>query len=99
MTRSIGKKTDKVVKRQDIAITVVEPDPRSYGESVRRQSKDKWLVAITEDLTALEANGVWAMVVPPVDLKYPTQQVGIQDENRCKRKRGAVQSKTRRVRQ
>ena len=73
MTRSISKKTgrhsnaDEGFDIQDIVNTVVEPDPRDYGEAMMSQSNDKWLVAVTEELTALEDNGVWAMVVPSVD--------------------------------
>ena len=58
---------DKVVETQDIFITFVEPDPRHYGEALRIHVSDKWLVEITEEPMALEANGVWEMVVPPVD--------------------------------
>ena len=73
VTRSISKKTgrhsdaDKGVDTQDIVNTVVEPDPRKYGEAMMSQLKDKLLVVITEELTALEDNGVWATVVPPLD--------------------------------
>ena len=73
MTRSISKKTgrhsdaDKGVDTQEIVKSVVETDPRNYAEAMMSQSKDKWPVAITEELTALEENDVWAMVVPPVD--------------------------------
>ena len=56
---------DRAVESQDIVSTVREPDPRNYGEAMRSHSKDKWLMAITEELTALEANGVWAVVSPP----------------------------------
>ena len=71
MTRSISKKSDesnaetKGEEDQDIVSIVTEPDARSYGEAVRSTSKDKWRVAMTEELNALESNGVCTVVVPP----------------------------------
>ena len=71
VTRSISKKSDesnaetKGEEDQDIVSIVTEPDARNYGEAVRSTSKDKWRVAMTEELNALESNGVCTVVVPP----------------------------------
>ena len=41
-----------------------DPDPKNYGESMQSQLKDKWQVAISEELQALKDNDVWVVVAP-----------------------------------
>ncbi|KAG2849647.1 hypothetical protein PC118_g9195 [Phytophthora cactorum] len=36
-------------------------------QAIRSRLKKEWLMAIEEELRALEENGVWVVVVPPVD--------------------------------
>ena len=55
-----------IIEVYDVVNVINEPDPRNYGEAMKISRKGKWVVAIDEELTALEANGVWVVVVPPV---------------------------------
>ena len=47
-----------IVEVYDVVNTISEPDPRNYGEAMKSSRKGKWVMAIDEDLTALEAHGV-----------------------------------------
>ena len=49
----------------DVVSTVKEQDSRNYKKATQRFGKDKWAIAIKEELQALEENGVWTVVVPP----------------------------------
>ena len=44
---------------------VREVDPKNCGQAMKFDQNDKWMVAMTEELQALEDNGVWMVVVPP----------------------------------
>lgn len=44
---------------------VLEADPRTFKMAVRSRLREKWLKAITEELEALEENGVWKVVRLP----------------------------------
>lgn len=57
-----GVDINKIV---DVVNVVREQDPINYCEAVRSDSKEKWAVAIKDELEALEENGVWAVGVPP----------------------------------
>lgn len=46
--------------------SVRETDPKNYRQVLRSRLWRKWLVAIAEELNALEENEVWVVVVPPV---------------------------------
>ena len=55
-----------IVEVHDVINAISEPDPRNYGETMKISCKGKWVMAIDKELKALEANGVWVVVVPPV---------------------------------
>ena len=69
MTRSRRNDEDisseVTIPSEGVDIVNAVRDPKNYGEAVRSDSKDKWAVAIKDELDALEENGVWAVVVPP----------------------------------
>ncbi|XP_012573857.1 uncharacterized protein [Cicer arietinum] len=41
---------------------IIHEDPRNYYEATKCQDKDKWLLAMTEDLNSLENNNTWALI-------------------------------------
>lgn len=68
--RSRGDGVDKPSNKLNILkfktlYSLSEPYPRKYGEDVRSTSKDKWFLAVYEELNALDENDVWRVVVPP----------------------------------
>ncbi|OWZ02904.1 hypothetical protein PHMEG_00025455 [Phytophthora megakarya] len=50
---------------EDVVNNVTEADPRNYGEAMRSRLKEKWRRAMSEELRALEDNGVWDVVKKP----------------------------------
>nr|CCA19666.1 hypothetical protein PITG_05283 [Albugo laibachii Nc14] len=48
------------------SMSVCELDPKNYGEAMMSQGKHKWVTAVSEELDALEENGVWEVVTPPI---------------------------------
>nr|CCA18211.1 hypothetical protein ALNC14_043540 [Albugo laibachii Nc14] len=44
---------------------VCDLDPKNYGEAMMSQGKHKWMTAVSEELKALEENGVWEVMIPP----------------------------------
>lgn len=71
MTRTTAQKAREKAKEngaehgRDMAYGVREVDPKNYGQAVKCDQRDKWMVAMAEELQALEENGVWMVVVPP----------------------------------
>uniref|UniRef100_A0AAV1TK77 Retroviral polymerase SH3-like domain-containing protein n=1 Tax=Peronospora matthiolae TaxID=2874970 RepID=A0AAV1TK77_9STRA len=59
-TSSLPKvvEVDTSVDGCDIVNVIVEQDPKHYGEAMKSGQRDKWQVAMTEELDALEANDV-----------------------------------------
>ncbi|POM58937.1 Mitochondrial Carrier (MC) Family [Phytophthora palmivora] len=62
--KSRPKCLTKDVLAPNVANSVREADPKNYGQAMRSVLKDKWEIAMTEDIKALEENGVWTVVVP-----------------------------------
>lgn len=44
--------------------SVREADQKNYGQAMTSEKREKWLVAMSEELKALEDNGLWLIVVP-----------------------------------
>nr|CCA15754.1 PREDICTED: hypothetical protein [Albugo laibachii Nc14] len=68
LTRSrCNAKTDAVEDKniRGVVNAVCELDPKNYGEAMMTQGKHKWMTAVSEELKALEENGVWEVVIPP----------------------------------
>ena len=42
--------------------SIRDPDPKNYGEAMRSKLKDKWQVAMSEELQAIKENDVWVVV-------------------------------------
>ena len=45
--------------------SVREAEPKNYMQAMKSEQREKWLVAMSEELQALEDNGIWLVVVPP----------------------------------
>ena len=90
-TRSTTKrKPDKAdgdasKEQRDIVNAVIDQDKSHYGEAMKSEHRDKWSVAMIEELDALKANDVWQVVVPPRKVHFlHNKWVGVQDEDRRK---------------
>nr|CCA24594.1 PREDICTED: copia proteinlike putative [Albugo laibachii Nc14] len=73
-TRSVCRKDAETNVRHDskrigearnVLNSVREPDPKNYVEVMRSELKEKWQIAMKEELEALEDNELWAVEVPP----------------------------------
>lgn len=40
-------------------------EPRNYKEVLRSKDRDKWMIAIKEELASLEKNNTWSLVKRP----------------------------------
>ena len=64
MTRTAEQKARKNAEENeseefcDMANGVREVDPTNYGHAMKCDQNDKWIVALAEDLQAIEDNGV-----------------------------------------
>ncbi|CAI5711699.1 unnamed protein product [Peronospora destructor] len=71
VTRSTAKKTRGVNDEQkleevtDVANSIRERDPSNYGQAMKSAQKDNWVIAMDEELQALEENNVWELELPP----------------------------------
>uniref|UniRef100_A0AAV1UHJ8 Uncharacterized protein n=1 Tax=Peronospora matthiolae TaxID=2874970 RepID=A0AAV1UHJ8_9STRA len=69
MTRTAAQKVcrnDEESTRSGEEINSVrEADPKNYGQAMRIGQRENCLTAMSEELQALEDNGVWLVVVPP----------------------------------
>ena len=52
----------------DVVNVVTTSEPRNFGEAMRSSHKEGWMKAISEELQALENNGVWKVVKAPKDI-------------------------------
>ena len=43
----------------------IDQDPRHYGKAMNSEQRDKWRVAMAEELDDLKANDIKQVVVPP----------------------------------
>ncbi|KAG3162182.1 hypothetical protein PC128_g20644 [Phytophthora cactorum] len=90
VTSSVGRRTggdgqERELQEEaepDDENSVVNPDPKNYGEAVRSWQRLAWLKAIAEELEAIAVNGVWKIVRRP-----PGAHV-LHDKWGSKRKRG-----------
>ena len=53
----------------DVVNVVTTSEPRNFGEAMRSSHKEGWMKAISEELQALENNGVWKVVKAPKDIR------------------------------
>lgn len=73
MTRSVARessgKVDEPAEQEEEAVDVVnsvlDADPKSFREAMRSERKEEWLKVISEELSAIEANGVWKIILKP----------------------------------
>ncbi|OWZ14604.1 putative mitochondrial protein [Phytophthora megakarya] len=63
--RRPGAESSKTAHETDVVNNVMEPNPKNYGEAMRSQYREQREVAMQEELTALEANGVWKVMKQP----------------------------------
>ncbi|GMF15835.1 unnamed protein product [Phytophthora fragariaefolia] len=54
------------VSNPDAVNSVRVADPKNYGQAMRRGPKNGWIIAMVEECKALEENGMWTVVLPPV---------------------------------
>ena len=69
-TRSTTKQpaknlSNEASEQQGVVNTITTQDPKHYGEAVKSDHREQWLIAMTEKLDALKPNDVWDVVVPP----------------------------------
>lgn len=48
-----------------IAVVKIQEEPRNYFEAMKSPDKDKWLVAMQEELKSMETNKTWELVPLP----------------------------------
>lgn len=63
--------------------SVREAGQKNYGQVMTTEKRENWLVAMSEELKALEDNGIWLVVVPPNISSRATHKMDLQDQNRC----------------
>uniref|UniRef100_A0AAV1VHP2 Reverse transcriptase Ty1/copia-type domain-containing protein n=1 Tax=Peronospora matthiolae TaxID=2874970 RepID=A0AAV1VHP2_9STRA len=66
---SQGQRTESSAMDTDVVNVVTTSDPRNFGEAMRSSHKEGWMKAISEELQALENNGVWSIVKAPKDIR------------------------------
>uniref|UniRef100_A0AAV1U042 Reverse transcriptase Ty1/copia-type domain-containing protein n=1 Tax=Peronospora matthiolae TaxID=2874970 RepID=A0AAV1U042_9STRA len=69
MTRTAAQKArrndEESIRPGEEINSVREEDPKNYRQAMKSGQMEKWLTAMSEELQALEDNGVWLVVVPP----------------------------------
>uniref|UniRef100_A0AAV1U951 Reverse transcriptase Ty1/copia-type domain-containing protein n=1 Tax=Peronospora matthiolae TaxID=2874970 RepID=A0AAV1U951_9STRA len=66
---SQGQRTESSAMDTDVVNVVTTSDPRNFGEAMRSSHKEGWMKAISEELQALENNGVWSIMKAPKDIR------------------------------
>ena len=57
------------LKGTDVVNSVIDYDPRTFGEAMRSKDKVGWSTAISEEIEALEKNGVWNVIRAPKNVR------------------------------
>uniref|UniRef100_A0AAV1T3V6 Retroviral polymerase SH3-like domain-containing protein n=1 Tax=Peronospora matthiolae TaxID=2874970 RepID=A0AAV1T3V6_9STRA len=73
---SQGQRTESSAMDTDVVNVVTTSDPRNFGEAMRSSHKEGWMKAISEELQALENNGVWSIVKAPKRYSSTSLEVG-----------------------
>ena len=85
MTRTAAQKARRNVEESEqpgeLINSVRGADPKNYGQTIKSEQKEKWRIAMSEELQAFEDNGVWLVVVPPNHSHRAAHKTGLQDQN------------------
>ena len=69
MTRTAAqmarRKAEESERPGELINSVREADPKNYRQAIKSEQMGKRPIAMSEELQALEDNGVWLVVVPP----------------------------------